>query len=105
MKKVLRVEISFKWFDFWIGLYFDKRSHSLYICLLPMLPIRIWFGEEYVCPVFGCGANMHKVAYLDDGWDLSLECLRCGHVESLDWPYGNSIVYQWQLENDGFNVV
>lgn len=36
-----RISISFKWYDFWIGGFYDRSKRILYICLLPMLPIRI----------------------------------------------------------------
>ena len=35
------ITIRFKLEDFWIGVYFDTRRHTFYICPLPMCVIRI----------------------------------------------------------------
>jgi hypothetical protein len=32
-----RIKLSFAWYDIWIGFYYDKNSHTLYFCPLPML--------------------------------------------------------------------
>ena len=44
--KNLKIQIFFAWYDFWIGWYFDKKHGILYICLLPMIVIKIW-NEKY----------------------------------------------------------
>jgi hypothetical protein len=31
------MEIKFKWFDFWIGFYYDRIKKILYICPVPMI--------------------------------------------------------------------
>jgi hypothetical protein len=36
-----KLTISFAWYDFWIGAYYDRRTHRLFICPLPMLLISI----------------------------------------------------------------
>jgi hypothetical protein len=38
-----RLSFFFKWFDFWVGLYWDRKARVLYICPLPMIGIRIAF--------------------------------------------------------------
>lgn len=35
------VSFSFAWYDMWVGAYYDKKKHALYICLLPCFPICI----------------------------------------------------------------
>jgi hypothetical protein len=35
------VDFFFAWYDFWIGLYYDRFEEVLYICPLPMVVIRI----------------------------------------------------------------
>lgn len=44
-----RVRVQFEPRDLWIGVYWDKRVLLLnvYVCLLPMLPIRVqvWLGR------------------------------------------------------------
>ncbi len=35
-----RVQISFAWYDFWVGAYWDRKARALYICPLPTLVLR-----------------------------------------------------------------
>jgi hypothetical protein len=35
------VKLYFKWFDLWIGAYFDKNKKIWYIQLFPMIGIKI----------------------------------------------------------------
>lgn len=35
------VKLYFKWFDFWVGLFWDAKARALYIGILPMLGVRI----------------------------------------------------------------
>lgn len=42
MTSKLRAKLQFLWYDFWIGLYYDRAGKVLYICPLPMCVIRIW---------------------------------------------------------------
>lgn len=36
-----KVSLHFLWFDFWIGLFWDKTKKVLYFCPLPMVVIKI----------------------------------------------------------------
>ena len=103
MKTKLKIEIKFKWYDFWVGWFWDKNSRSLYICLLPMIPIKITSQKLMECPM--CGKAMKKTAYLDEGWLLSWDCNECAIAEEIDWPYGNAYMRGSQLEEDGFYVI
>lgn len=38
----IRCKVQFKWFDFWVGAYYDVDRCELYVCLVPMLPIKFW---------------------------------------------------------------
>ncbi len=31
----MKVGISWKWFDLWVGAYWDRKARALYVCLLP----------------------------------------------------------------------
>ncbi len=37
----MSISVKFVWFDMWVGLYVDVKKRTLYIGLLPMLPIVI----------------------------------------------------------------
>lgn len=42
----IKIRIKFKWQDIWIGAYYEGYKEgfcSIYICIIPMLPIRIWW--------------------------------------------------------------
>ena len=49
------VRLIFDRRDVWVGVYFDRGiggvRQQLYICLLPMLPINVWWQDKCV----GCG--------------------------------------------------
>ena len=40
----MKVTLQFKWYDLWIGFFWDKKSKTLYFCPLPMLVIKMEFG-------------------------------------------------------------
>lgn len=42
----MKVSVSFAWYDFWVGWFYDRRKRALYICPLPMLVIKITAGED-----------------------------------------------------------
>jgi hypothetical protein len=39
----MRIKPYFKWFDFWIGLFYDINKKILYIGLIPMIGLKIIF--------------------------------------------------------------
>jgi hypothetical protein len=36
----IEINISFLWFDFWVGLFYDRANRTLYACPLPTLVFR-----------------------------------------------------------------
>ena len=46
MKPRLRVRFIFAWYDFWVGLYYDRYQRVLYFCPVPMLCLRFQWQSE-----------------------------------------------------------
>jgi len=40
----MKVSLHFKWFDFWVGGFYDVAHRTLYICPLPMCVLRLEFS-------------------------------------------------------------
>jgi len=45
-----RVSFFFRWYDLWMGAYWDRAARALYVCLLPTLGVRIQFGKKPAAP-------------------------------------------------------
>ena len=41
----MKVSAFFRWFDLWVGAYWDRKARALYVCPLPMLGIKIQLKE------------------------------------------------------------
>lgn len=37
----MRASIFFRWYDLWIGAYWDRKARMLYVCPVPMLGVKI----------------------------------------------------------------
>lgn len=42
----MRVSAIFAWYDFWVGVYWDRAKRRLYILPLPMVGVVVDFGER-----------------------------------------------------------
>lgn len=40
-RDMLTVEGFFRWYDLWIGAYWDRKEKTLYVCPVPMLGIKV----------------------------------------------------------------
>lgn len=59
----LRVRVRFRWYDLWIGAYWDRNWKHLYICPLPCIVIEIWRPR---CLVTGLGRGSVLLKRLND---------------------------------------
>ena len=41
----MKVRIFFAWYDFWIGMYWDRKNRVLYICPIPMVVVEVRFDQ------------------------------------------------------------
>jgi hypothetical protein len=41
----MKVSAFFRWYDLWIGAYWDKTNRTLYVCPIPMFGVRIAFAK------------------------------------------------------------
>ncbi len=41
----MKIKLFFKWFDFWIGFFFDRPGRAVYICPIPMFGVKISWGK------------------------------------------------------------
>ncbi len=62
MKKTHKIKPYFKWFDLWIGFFWDKKNGFLYFQLLPMIGLRIhlkhvWVNADNYGAVYCEGCN------------------------------------------------
>jgi len=37
----MKIKIFLAWYDFWIGVFYDKKKRIIYICLVPCVVIQI----------------------------------------------------------------
>lgn len=50
-KPTVSIKPIFAWYDFWIGLFWDKRRRILYVFPIPMCGFKIEFKERYSNPL------------------------------------------------------
>lgn len=64
----MEYKLLFKWFDFWIGFFWDKEAHWLYIFPIPTLGIVLKFQpRKWVRPL-----TKDKNGYIDAWQDYKV---------------------------------
>lgn len=83
------IYVSFKWYDFWIGFYYDVAGKILYFCPIPCICVQIEarFLSHYSLRY--CW-NMFKARILRPYWEFRSICTPCKCGNGCDWvyPYG-----------------
>lgn len=107
-KRTLNARLFFRWYDLWVGAYYDQKLKSLYICPLPTVGIRFYWETVTLCPQ--CGNRLQKTAIRDEGWILQWDCINedCPQfedaVEYIDWPFGDRKMNGRELKEAGYEV-
>ena len=57
----VRIRPIFAWYDFWIGVFFDRGNRRAYVFPLPMLGFKVMTGHASGCPTLASGCHC--------GWD------------------------------------
>lgn len=42
----MKVNLFLAWYDLWVGAFYDQKKHTLYICPLPCIVIKISPKED-----------------------------------------------------------
>ena len=72
----MKVEFIFKWFDFWIGMFWDSKKKYLYILPIPMCGIILKFEKTckpcmskcYCADRNLCQIKQYKKGLIDKPW-------------------------------------
>lgn len=69
----MQVHLFFAWFDFWVGVYYDRRNRRVYILPLPMIGLMLEWGRA--APVVRerqwLWSSSGRFAHKDDGHYLT----------------------------------
>lgn len=57
MKKEKWIQFIFAWYDFWIGLYWDRKKKYLYIFPVPMFGVVIKLNLSWIKDLDNFGTN------------------------------------------------
>ncbi len=63
-----RVSLIFRWFDFWIGFYWDRKRRHLYFFPVPMVGLLVRFSFRLRCSFHKCGRPAEILCVRVDGY-------------------------------------
>ena len=41
----MKASVFFRWYDLWVGAYWDRSSRTLYVCPLPTVGLKVVFKK------------------------------------------------------------
>lgn len=73
------MRIRWRWYDLWVGAYFDRKERRLYVCPFPTVVLEFCFHRW----TGWLSTNIHGDARLYTGslHRASRACTRCGTVQ------------------------
>lgn len=74
----MRVRPIFAWYDFWVGVYWDRAKRTLYVLPLPMVGVRVSLGTRHRCLIF-VPVELHPKNMWDSG---PMQCAHCGRAQT-----------------------
>jgi len=87
----MRVSLKFKWFDFWVGFFWDQRKRVLYFCPLPC----VVFVIEGLTRTRDAIKAMSRAEYERTRDD----CGQCGHLRSIHDSRKGCMAYVMSTRN------
>lgn len=42
----MTVSVFFRWYDLWVGAYWDRKEQTLYVCPLPTVGLKLQFKRS-----------------------------------------------------------
>ena len=42
----MKVQLQWKWYDLWIGVFIDTKGKAVYVCPLPTVVIKVSWGTK-----------------------------------------------------------
>lgn len=86
----MKVQLIFKWFDFWIGIFYDQKKNWIYLLPIPMVGIIFKLPDNWRISSVG-GSCDHPIEKLVNWHDDSILCDKCNCIieqygEKIDPP-------------------
>jgi len=80
-----RFKLLFEWRDLWVGMFINTDKKYLYICLLPCLVIRFYYGK--IVSRKGCDQFVLNGNVADYKWGPPPDCEGDGHHMCQECKY------------------
>jgi len=75
----MKIQFLFKWYDLWIGFFYDKKKNWIYFLPLPMIGVIIKLPEKWSIFRVSNAVCDHNYKISNDG-EVKY-CTKCDHRE------------------------